>query len=47
MDIAHVICSHRHLQFDLIEMYLLIEQKLECICVLIGLSIVATLFAAN
>ena len=30
MNIAHIIGSH--LQFDLNEMYLLINQKLKCIC---------------
>ena len=42
MDIAHIASSH--LQFDLIEMYLLIKQILKCICVLIGLTIVANFF---
>ena len=31
VDIAHIIS--RHLQFDLIEIYLLIKQRLKCICV--------------
>ena len=33
--------------FDLIEMYLLIKQRLKSICVLIGLTIVANFFVVN
>ena len=36
VDIAHIISSH--LRFDMIELYLMIEQKLKCSCVLIGLT---------
>ena len=38
MSIAHIISSH--LRFDLIEMYLLVNQRLKCIHILIGLTIV-------
>ena len=42
MDIAHIVSSY--FRFDLMEMYLLIKQRLNCIFVLIGLIIMATFF---
>ena len=45
MTVARIISNHP--RFDLIEMYLLIKQRLKCICVLIGLTIVANFFVAN
>ena len=42
VDIAHIMSSY--LQFYQIEMYLVIKQRLNGICILIGLTVVAIFF---